>query len=119
MKNVLFLLAVFSAVQLARAQEKLGKPFFTGDVNFTLGVNEDYEIGPDDDNGPLIVPAALFLRLGFGYEFKRRLALSVNGGFDYHWNYAVSAFPAYGAVKYNISEDQGDAFFVEMRYGKM
>ena len=118
MKKTLVLIVLLCALQ-SSSQEKIGRPFFTGDVNFTLGVNEDYKIGPDDDNGPLIVPSALFFRVGFGYEFKRKLAIAFNSGFDYHWNYAVSAFPTYGSLKYNITEKDDDAFFVEARYGKM
>tara|TARA_B110000967_G_scaffold37240_1_gene36603 strand:- start:84 stop:227 length:144 start_codon:yes stop_codon:yes gene_type:complete len=34
-----------------------------------------------------------FFRFGVGYEFKRRIAISFKAGFDYHWNYATSAFP--------------------------
>ena len=119
MKKLLLLILFFYATSTIFSQEKLGRPFFTGDVNFTLGVNENYEIGPDDDNGPLIIPSALLFRIGFGYEFKRKVAIAFNTGFDYHWNYAVSAFPTYGSLKYNISEKEDDAFFTEIRYGKM
>ena len=46
-----------------------------------------------------------FFRAGFGYEFIKRIAISVNTGFDYHWNYAVSAFPTYGTMRINITEN--------------
>tara|TARA_B110000503_G_scaffold86076_1_gene131074 strand:- start:523 stop:1056 length:534 start_codon:yes stop_codon:yes gene_type:complete len=117
MKKLLLLIFSFSALG-ASSQEKLGKPFFTGTFNFTLGVNENYTIN-NDDGEYFIVPAAIFLRTGFGYEFKRRVAISFNAGFDYHWNYAVSAFPTYGTLKYNITEDDDDALFIEASYGKM
>ena len=71
------------------------------------------------DDQTFLVPSAIFLRMGFGYEFFNRLALSVNAGFDYHWNYAVSAFPMYGTLRYNIFAKEGNAFFVETSYGKM
>lgn len=96
----------------------MGRPFFTGAVNFTLGINENYTLFNDEDES-FIVPAALFFRVGFGYEFKRKVAISLNGGFDYHWNYAVSAFPTYTALKYNITEKEDNAHFIEIRYGKM
>lgn len=118
MKKFLLLIAFFCAIKTSFSQEKLGRPFFTGDVNFTLGINENYTLFNDDDES-FIVPAALFFRVGFGYEFKRRVAISLNGGFDYHWNYAVSAFPTYGALKYNITEKEDSTHFVEIRYGKM
>lgn len=103
---------------LSLSQEKLGRPFFTSSFNFTLGINENYTIN-NDEGQTLIEPAAFLIRTGFGYEFKRRVAISFNAGFDYHWNYAVSAFPVYGTLKYNISEFEGDTFFVETSYGKM
>ena len=117
MKKIILLLVIFYAGQLA-SQEKLGRPFFTGSANLTFGINEFYTIEPDDGE-PLIVPAAIFFRVGFGYEFKRRIAISFNGGFDYHWNYATSALPAYTSLRYNISEDEDDAFFAEISFGKM
>lgn len=111
-------MVLFSTVIIS-AQEKLGRPFISGTLNFTLGINENYTLFDDDDDETLLEPAALFLRLGFGYEFKRKIAISFNAGFDYHWNYATSAFPTYGALKYNITEFDDDALFVEMSYGKM
>lgn len=65
------------------------------------------------------MPAALFFRVGLGYEFQRRFAVSLNAGYDFHFNYDVDAFPTYGALKYNITERDNDAHFVEIRYGKM
>jgi hypothetical protein len=117
MKSGLLLFFLFITT-LSSSQEKLGRPFITGTFNFTLGINENYTIN-NDEGEYLIEPAAIFLRTGFGYEFKKRVAISFNAGFDYHWNYAVSAFPTYGTLKYNITEDEGDAFFVEISYGKM
>jgi hypothetical protein len=117
MKKLLLIIILFNALE-SSSQEKLGKPFFTGSLNFTLGVNENYTIN-NDEGEYFLEPAAIFLRTGFGYEFKRKVAISFNVGFDYHWNYAVSAFPTYGTLKYNISEDDDDTFFVEASCGKM
>ncbi|MDX6745177.1 hypothetical protein SHK09_00120 [Polaribacter sp. PL03] len=119
MKKIVIVFAVLFIFNKINSQEKLGRPFFTSDINFTLGINEDYQIGSDDDNGPFIVPAALFFRVGVGYEFKKRVAIAFNSGYDFHWNYDVDAFPTYGSLKYNITEKDGDAFFTEVRYGKM
>jgi hypothetical protein len=117
MKTLLLIITFLFAIQIS-SQEKIGRPFITGSSSFSLAINENYTLDPDDDE-PLIVPSGIFFRLGFGYEFKRRLAISFNAGFDYHWNYAISAFPTYGTLKYNITEREDDAFFVEMSYGKM
>ena len=118
MKKILLTVGFLFILQNFFSQEKLGRSFITGDVNFTLGINENYTLFNDDDE-TFLVPSALFFRIGFGYEFKRKLAVGFNAGFDYHWNYAVSAFPTYGSVKYNITEFEDDALFVEARYGKM
>ncbi|MCI2229270.1 hypothetical protein MC378_08850 [Polaribacter sp. MSW13] len=115
-KLLLLVLIAFSSLKVT-SQEKDIKSFFTSSLNFTLARNEFDEAFGDDE--PFFSPAALFLRTGFGYEFQKRIAISFNVGFDYHWNYAVSAFPTYGTVKYNITEDALDTFFVEMSYGKM
>ncbi|MFD2529468.1 hypothetical protein [Polaribacter marinaquae] len=119
MKRTLLSILALTVFQITFSQEKLGRPFFTADLNFTLGINEDYEIGNDDDNGPLIVPSAFFFRVGFGYEFKKRVAVALNGGYDFHFNYAVDAFPAYGSLRYNITEKENNNHFIEVRYGKM
>lgn len=117
MKKLLCIIAFLCFHQLS-SQEKLGRPFFTSSFNFTLGINENYTLDPDDGE-PLIVPAAIFLRLGIGYEFKRRLAVSLHAGYDFHWNYAIDAFPTYTTLRYNIYEREEDAFFIETSYGKM
>lgn len=117
MKKVVVLIVLFYALQTS-SQEKIGKPFFNGSVNITIGINEHYTLDPDDGE-TLLVPSALFLRTGFGYEFRNRVAISFNVGYDYHWNYAVSAFPTYGTLRYNITEREGDTFFTEISYGKM
>lgn len=118
MKKFLLFIAIFCAIQTSISQEKKGKPFFTGSVNLTFAINEYYTLDPDDGE-PLIIPAALFLRTGFGYQFNRRIAASFNAGFDYHWNYAVSAFPTYGTLHYNITEKDNNTLFIETSYGKM
>lgn len=117
MRKLLPLFLFFSATYMV-SQNKLGRPFFTGEVNFSLAVNEYYTIEPNDGE-PLIVPSGLFLRVGFGYEFQRKVALSINAGFDDHWRYDTNAFPTYAVLKYNIFERDDDTFFTEFRYGKM
>lgn len=119
MKKLATIFILFFALHNLVSQEKLGRPFITGDFNFTLGINENYTPFDTDDGETLLTPAALFLRIGFGYEFKKRVAVAFNTGYDFHFNYAVDAFPTYGSLKYNITEKDGDAFFTEVRYGKM
>lgn len=118
MKKTLLLFCIFFSLQ-ALSQEKLGRPFFTGASSLSFGINENYVLFQPDDEEYLIDFTGVFFRLGFGYEFKRRVAISFNAGFDYHHKYAVSAFPTYGSLRYNITEDEDDDFFVEMSYGKM
>ena len=106
-------------MQTLFSQKKIGRPFFVGSTNLTFAVNENYVLFDSEDDETFLVPSAIFFRVGFGYEFKRRVAIAFNSGFDYHWNYAVSAFPTYVSLKYNITETDDDAFFTEVRYGKM
>lgn len=120
MKKRLLLLFFVASISVFSQENprKLGRPFFTGVANLTLGINENYTLFNDDDE-TFLEPSAIFFRAGFGYEFFNRVALSVNAGFDFHWNYATSAFPTYGTLRFNITENEGDAFFVETSYGKM
>jgi hypothetical protein len=119
MKRQLLVSVLILFFQFSISQEKPGRVFFLGDANFTLGINENYQIGSEDESGPLIVPSALFFRVGFGYEFKRKIAIAFNSGYDLHWNYDVKAFPTYGSLKYNITEKEDNTHFVEIRVGKM
>ena len=47
------------------------------------------------------------------------MAISLHAGYDFHWNYAVDAFPTYTTLRYNVSEREDDTFFIETSYGKM
>ena len=87
-KEILLILLFFTTV-ISFSQEKFGAPYFTGAANLTFAVNEHYTLDPDDGES-LLIPSAIFLRMGFGYEFKKRIAVSLNGGFDYHWNRSLS-----------------------------
>lgn len=117
MRKILLLL-LFIPIKV-KSQEKIGKPFFTGNINFVLGINENYVAFEPDDGESLIIPTGAFARFGFGYEFKKKVALSFNTGYDYHWNYAISAIPTFGTLKFNIWENANDAFFIDTSYGKM
>lgn len=117
LRRILFLFLILYISKLS-AQEKMGRPFFTGEVNLSLAVNEFYTVQPNDGE-PLLIPSGLFLRLGIGYEFYNKVSLSINAGFDDHWNYDTNAFPTYFAFRYNIFERDNDAFFMDFRYGKM
>ncbi len=116
--NKLLLLFLFLCALQIVSQDKLGKPFFTGTSSLTFGINEFYTIKPDDGES-FIIPTAIFFRFGVGYEFKKKIAISLNAGFDYHWNYAISAFPSYTSLRYNIVEKRNDILFTEVSFGKM
>ena len=100
------------------SQEKPGRAFVKGNINFVLGINENYSLFEDDDES-LIIPTGVFARVGFGYEFKKRIALSFNTGYDYHWNYAVSAIPTFGNLQFNLWRNGDNVFFTDVSYGKM
>ena len=82
MKKKVLLILFFFTILISFSQEKFGAPYFTGAANVTFAVNEHYTLEPDDGES-LLIPSAIFLRMGFGYEFKKRIALSLNGGFDF------------------------------------
>ncbi len=117
MRKILFLIIILFTIQTLSAQEKKGFPFFTASLNSTFAINEEYTL--QDDDQPLFVPSAILLRVGFGYQFNRRWAAGLHAGFDHHFSYGINAIPTYGSLRYNITENDGDAFFVEARYGKM
>ena len=118
MAKPLLFCAFFWVLQIS-SQAKPGRPFFTGISSFSLGINENYVLFEPDDDEYLLDFTGVFLRVGFGYEFQRRIAISFNAGYDYHHRYSTSAFPTYGSLKYNITEREDDTFFVELSYGKM
>jgi len=115
----LFLILCIVLQTKSFSQDKPGRAFFTGNINFVLGVNENYTLFQQDDDESLIIPTAIFARIGFGYEFKKRVAISFNSGYDYHWNYAVSAIPAFGSLQFNLWRNGDDIFFIDTSYGKM
>lgn len=115
-KIILFFFLISSAIY---SQNNLGRPFITGNINLVLSLNENYVLFEPDDGENLLIPTGVFARFGFGYEFKKRVAISFNTGYDYHWNYAVSAIPTFASLRYNITEIEDDTFFVEASYGKM
>jgi hypothetical protein len=116
MKKLLLIVLFFGVIRTA-SQEKIGRPFFTGSLNFTLERNEFDESFGDDE--PFFTFSATLIRLGFGYEFKKRIAVSFNAGYDYHSRYAIRAFPAYGSLKLNITEFEDNTLFTELNFGKM
>lgn len=109
----------FIAICVTNAQEKNSHPFFTTDFNLTFGINENYELGNNNDEA-FIVPTATLLRFGFGYEFYNRIAVSFNTGFDYHFRYSIMSIPAYVGVRYNIwKRGDQEALFLKINAGKM
>ena len=119
MKKLLFLSIFIFTTSLLSAQNKERKPFFTGSMQFTLAVNENYICCGHDDGEYFFRASAFFLRLGAGYQFNRRFAASIHVGFDTHDQYAIDAFPTYTTLHYNIVEDEDSTFFTEISYGKM
>ena len=118
-KGLLFI-AIFCGLQTTTSQEieeKKGKPFFTSSLNFTFGRNE-YDEGFCDDE-PFFSPAGVLLRAGFGYQFNRYVALSLNAGLDHHWVQGVTAIPGYGTFRFNFSEKRGNAVFTDLSFGRM
>lgn len=100
------------------SQEKNGVAFFSTDFNLTFRVNENFEFGNDNDE-TFFVPSEVLLRFGFGYEFKKKLAVSFNAGFDYHFDYFIGTIPTYLGFQYNIWSRDQDAFFIRFNTGRL
>ena len=116
-KNVLFYFSFF-IVSSSFAQQKNGIAFFNTDFNLTFKVNENFEFGRNN-NESFFIPTEILLRMGFGYEFKKKLALSFNTGFDNHFDYSIGTIPTYIAFQYNIWSRDEDAFFIRFNAGRL
>ena len=118
MTNILSFLFVFFVLQEFQAQEKRVKPFFSGNFHLTFAVNENFTLD-SDDNETFFIPTATFFRFGFGYQLGEKFAISVNGGYDYHFPYAINAFPTYFTGRYNLWGNFEECLFLEVSRGKM
>lgn len=118
MKQSLLLLFSFFIIHNSFSQQKNGAAFFNADFNLTFRINEHFEFGNDNDE-TFLVPSATLIRLGFGYEFKKRIAVSFNTGFDFHFPYSILSLPTYVGFQYNIWRRDDDAFFVRINAGKL
>lgn len=118
MKKKLLVCFVILITQFSFSQEIYKKPYFTGSLSTTFAINEDYTLDPDDGE-PFLIPGALLLRLGAGYQFHRRWQVGINAGFDHHFRFDINAIPFYGSLRYNIIERDNDNFFAEYSMGKM
>ncbi len=118
MKHILLSFFLLSITLSATAQGKKISPFITGSFDVSFTVNENFTLG-EDDGESFLIPTGTFFRFGAGYEFHNRFLLSLNAGYDYHFPYAINAFPTYVAARYNIWNNEGDAFFIQYGRGKM
>lgn len=118
MKKYSSIFFIFFLFQFAKAQNKTVRPFFSGTFHLTFAVNEYFTLNPDDGE-PLLIPTATFFRFGFGYQMGSKFAVSAHGGYDYHFPYAINAFPTYFTARYNLWGDFEESFFLEASRGKM
>lgn len=119
MKKIILFILIHCNFQSSNAQEEYKRPFFTTSFATTLTINKNYELDSNDDGEPFLLPNSLLLRAGFGYQLHQKFIASVHTGFDYHWGYNIIAIPTYGTMRFNISESDGDALFIESSYGKL
>lgn len=117
MKKLLLLTTIFLQTYLS-AQNKTGHAFFTGSLSTTFGINQNYKLS-EEGNGPFIVPKSVLIRTGFGYQFNKRWASSINAGYDHHFSYVINSIPLYGSLRYNFIANDSDAYFIEGSYGQM
>ena len=74
MKKILLLAFSLFIFQSITSQEKNGVAFINADFNLTFRVNENFEFGNDNDES-FFIPSEVLLRFGFGYEYKKRIAV--------------------------------------------
>ncbi|WP_420551696.1 hypothetical protein [Tenacibaculum aiptasiae] len=115
--TLLFFIALVISFKM-NAQNEGKRPFFTGSISTTFGINQKYKLG-EEGNGPLIVPKSILLRTGFGYQFNGRWASTFNIGYDHHFTYAINSIPMYASVRYNFIKKASSAYFIESSYGQM
>ncbi len=118
MKKLLLLPLTLFIFQNSFSQQKSGRAFVTGDFNLTFRVNENYTVFEDDDES-FLVPSETLFRFGFGYEFKNKLAIGFNTGFDYHFDYSIASIPTYISFQYNLWNRDDEAFFIRVNAGKL
>ncbi|MGB1041997.1 MAG: hypothetical protein ACPGU6_01255 [Tenacibaculum sp.] len=119
MKKTLLLVFVLICSFSLQAQDKKGHPFFTGTLNFTFALNENYVLFEPDDDEELLEFSALMTRFGIGYQFDEKWAGIVNIGYDHHTRFDINAIPMFGTLRYNISKDGNDSFFTQASYGNL
>ncbi|RBW55295.1 hypothetical protein DS884_16840 [Tenacibaculum sp. E3R01] len=114
----LLLISLITLTTSSFSQNDKAHPFFTGSLSTTFGINQQYKIN-EEGNGPFIVPKSILLRTGFGYQFNKRWASSINVGYDHHFSYAINSIPAFASLRYNFIRNSSDAYFIETSYGQM
>lgn len=91
--------------------------FYKGSFAATLTINEDFEIGNEDDE-VLINPSAFFINNTIGYQFDERTSIGLNAELDWHSKQGLLFFPTYLSLRYNIFVDD-DNIFIRGGYGRL
>ena len=116
-KFIVFYCTLFT-VLTSFSQQKNGLTFFETNANLTFKVNENFEFG--NNNGEsFFVPSEILLRFGIGYEYKKKIAISFNTGFDYHFDYFIGTIPTYFTFQYNLWTKGNDAFYILYNTGRL
>lgn len=118
MKRLQIFILLLSFSFLHSQEDKESFPFFSGLFHTTFAINQDYTLDANDDQ-PFLIPNAALFRFEVGYYFNRRWAASFNFGYDYHFQYFINAIPTFGSIRYNITEEDRNTFFIEYSRGKM
>jgi len=90
--------------------------FYKISLATTLTINEDYNMGYDDEE-PFLRPSALFVNNTFGYQFDERSLIGLNFEYDYHSEQGLHFAPAFLSFQYNIFAD--DDIFLRGGYGTL
>ena len=116
----LFLILFLGTSLSVSSQDKNRKSFFSSSLSTTFAINPNYTITLNEEGEEtLLQPASILLRVGFGYQLNRRWLVSVNTGYDHHLRFGINAIPTFGKLIYNITENDGNTFFMSVSFGKM
>ena len=119
MKKFLQLLFLLLTLQSTFGQQKKKAiPFFETNLMGTLAINENWTLDEDDDETFFRLSSA-FLHVGLGYQFGKRLLISLNGGIDHYSLYDMYTVPAYIKLRFNLWTDVEQAWFVQFSGGTL
>ncbi len=118
MKNFILLAVFFTSCSVCAQFNLEKKTFIKTSINWTFGLNQNYEPFNQEDDKSLIEATSIMLRVGYGYQFNKHWAVSINSGFDHHYRFQMNAIPYYGSLRYNFRSTADGVGYITSSLGK-